>query len=303
MTINSEQFWKKPRIRDYIEYYSAKPLVFFLNLFPLEFVSNLLAIVGRTIGPRIALSRRARENIRLVWPHLEQHEIEKIIFGVWNNLSRIGTEYWSLETIRNEQHQRIKIVGRDNLEKAETSGKPCIFFTGHIGNWEIVTLAIRMHNIPVTLVYRPINNPLIDAHVRNIQRQSGVELIMKGPKGAKRLIDIVKNKGHTIMLVDVRMNDGINVPFLGVNAMTPSAPASLAIKYDALLVPVRVERKSAASYKVTIEKPQKPTNTGNRKDDILKTMTWVNERLSQWITERPEQWIWFHRRWGKNRTE
>ena len=136
--------------------------------------------------------------------------------------------------------------------------------------------------------------------VRDWQRASGVELIMKGREGARRLTQVLKGEGHTIMLVDVRMNEGTNIPFLGIDAMTPTAPAALAMKYDALLVPVRVERIDAARFRLTVEEPRPPVNTGDRNADIEATMTWVNDRFSAWITERPEQWMWFHRRWGKN---
>ena len=102
------------------------------------------------------------------------------------------------------------------------------------------------------------------------------------------------------MLVDVRMNDGIKAPFLGVDAMTPSAPAALALKYNALLVPVRVERTGPAHFRVTVEEPRPPVDSGDRNADILATTTWINDRISAWIVDRPDQWMWFHRRWGKN---
>jgi KDO2-lipid IV(A) lauroyltransferase len=82
--------------------------------------------------------------------------------------------------------------------------------------------------------------------------------------------------------------------------MTPAAPAALALKYDALLVPVRVERTGPAHFRVTVEEPRSPVNTGDRNADIAATMSWVNERFGEWIRARPEQWMWFHRRWGKN---
>ena len=166
----------------------------------------------------------------------------------------------------------------------------------------MATLAARMHDLPLTEVYRPFNNPFIDALVRDWQRGSGVELIMKGREGARRITQVLKGDGHTIMLVDVRMNDGITAPFLGVDAMTPSAPAALALKYDAMLVPVRVERTGPANFRVIVEEPQPAINTGDRTADILAMTTWINDRISAWIVDKPEQWMWFHRRWGKNPT-
>jgi KDO2-lipid IV(A) lauroyltransferase len=125
---------------------------------------------------------------------------------------------------------------------------------------------------------------------------------MKGREGARRITQVLKGDGHTIMLVDVRMNDGITAPFLGVDAMTPSAPAALALKYGAMLVPVRVERTGPANFRVTVEEPQPAIDTGDRPTDILAMTTWINDRISAWIVDKPEQWMWFHRRWGKNPT-
>lgn len=296
----SERFWQKPKFKHYLEYAAAWPVHAVLSRLPVNTASNILGWAGRRIGPRLGLSDRVRENIRHVWPDLPKDRVEQIVVGCWDNFSRVSNDYWSLDRIRDDQDNRIDIVGAEHLDALRESGKSGVLFAGHIGNWEMVTLAARMHDLPLTVVYRPFNNPFIDAHVRDWQRGSGVELIMKGREGARRITQVLKGDGHTIMLVDVRMNDGVKAPFLGVDAMTPSAPAALALKYDALLVPVRVERTGPAHFRVTVEKPKPPVNTGDRNADILATTTWINDRISAWIEDRPEQWMWFHRRWGKN---
>jgi len=296
----SERFWQKPQFRHHLEFAAFWSIYAVMVRMPVNTASNLLGKLGRAIGPRLWLSDRVRENILHVWPDMPKPEIEKIVLGVWDNFSRVSNDYWNLDRIREEQDNRIEIVGAEHLDALRTSGKSGILFAGHIGNWEMVTLAARMHDLPLTVVYRPFNNPLLDARVRDLQRGSGVEPIMKGREGARRITQVLKASGNTIMLVDVRMNDGIKAPFLGVDAMTPSAPAALALKYDALLVPVRVQRTGPAHFRVTVEKPTPPVNTGERNADILATTTWINDRISAWIIDRPDQWMWFHRRWGKN---
>ena len=296
----SDRYWQKPRLRHYLEYIAAWPVYAVLSRMPVNLVSNILGTIGRNVVPRVPLSNRIRDNLRLVWPRISDSEIEKIVRGVCDNFARVNSDYWSLDQIRRDQDNRIEIVGAEHLVALRDTGKSGILLAGHLGNWEMVTLAARMHDLPLTVVYRPFNNPLIDAYVRDWQRGSGVELIMKGRDGARRLTQVLKGDGHTIMLVDVRMNDGVRIPFLGVEAMTPTAPAALALKYDALLVPVRVERTGPAHFRVTVEEPRSPVNTGDRNADIAATMSWVNERFGEWIRARPEQWMWFHRRWGKN---
>lgn len=296
----NDRHWQKPTFRHRLEIALSWPIYALLHNLPVSTVGNLLGWIGRSVGPHISLSNRIRENVRLVWPDTPPEKMEEIVRGVWDNFTRVISDYWSLDQIRRDQINRLEIIGAEHLDALKNSGKSGIFLAGHIGNWEMVTLAARMHDLPLTVVYRPFNNPFIDSMVRDWQRSSGVEVIMKGREGARRLTQVLKGDGHTIMLVDVRMNEGVNIPFLGVDAMTPTAPAALAMKYDALLVPVRVERKDSARFRLTVEEPRPPVNTGDRNADIEATMTWINDRFSAWITDRPEQWMWFHRRWGKN---
>ena len=300
MTLKSDPYWQNPSFQHRVEIALSWPIYILLHKLPVSAVGSLLGAIGRTIGPHIGLSNRIRDNVRLVWPETQSDKMEEIVRGVWDNFTRVISDYWSLDQIRRDQDRRLEIVGAEHLDSLRTSGKSGILLAGHMGNWEMVTLAARMHGLPLTVVYRPFNNPFIDALVRGWQRGSGVELIMKGREGARRLTQVLKGDGHTIMLVDVRMNEGIDIPFLGIDAMTPTAPAALALKYDALLVPVRVERMDSARFRLTVEEPRPPVNTGNRNSDIEATMRWINGRFSEWITERPEQWMWFHRRWGKN---
>lgn len=295
----SDRYWQKPHFKHYLEFAAASLIRGALCWMPVDLASNILGAIGRAIGPRLWLSARVRDNIGHVWPDMPRAEIDKTVRGVWDNFSRVSNDYWSLHKIRRDQDSRVEIVGAEHLNALRDSGKSGILFAAHMGNWEMVTLAARMHDLPLTVVYRPFNNPFIDALVRDWQRGSGVELIMKGREGARRLTQVLKGNGHTIMLVDVRMNDGVSAPFLGVDAMTPSAPAALALKYGALLVPVRVERTEAANFRVTVEAPRPPADTGDRNADIAETTKWMNDRISAWIEDRPEQWMWFHRRWGK----
>ena len=107
----------------------------------------------------------------------------------------------------------------------------------------------------------------------------------------------MKRGEHMAMLVDQKMNDGILVPFLGVPAMTASAIAELAFRFDCPVLPARVERLKGAHFRVTFEPPLEKPASGDRKKDAELLMTAVNDRLSAWIRARPEQWLWVHNRW------
>ena len=296
----SDRYWRRPTLWHFLKNLPLRLLIAICRRLPVDWTSNALGALGRLVGPRLPANDRIRQNLRLVWPAISEAEIGRISAGVWDNLARVPNDYWNIDRIVREQDDRIEIAGLENLLAIRDGNRPAIFFAAHLAEWEMVTLAVRRHDLPITCVYRPFNDPCFDSIVRDKQRLSGVELIMKGRDGARRLTRVLRANGCTIMLVDVRMNDGIAVPFMGIDAMTPSAPAALALKYGALLAPVRVERTGATRFRVTFEEPRPPVDTGNREADIAATMAWVNERIEAWVRARPEQWMWLHRRWGKN---
>ena len=81
--------------------------------------------------------------------------------------------------------------------------------------------------------------------------------------------------------------------------MTAPALAQFALKYDAPIVPVRVERLGGAYFRMTFYPALTIRKTGDRRTDVANIMTEVNAIMESWIRERPAQWLWPHKRWQK----
>jgi len=94
-----------------------------------------------------------------------------------------------------------------------------------------------------------------------------------------------------------KMNDGIPVPFFGRPAMTSSAIAFLALRFECDVFPLRVERLAGARFRVTVSPALPLPRSGDRQADAASLMTSVNATLEAWIRDRPELWLWVHRRW------
>jgi KDO2-lipid IV(A) lauroyltransferase len=123
------------------------------------------------------------------------------------------------------------------------------------------------------------------------------ELIPKGAVAARRAIAVLRRGTHLTMLADQKMNDGIPVPFFGRTAMTSSALASLALRFDCDVLPVRVERQGGARFRLTVFPRLPLPRSGDRHADVATLMARVNQILEEWIRDRPEEWFWLHRRW------
>lgn len=281
-----------------LEALGARLLFGLFKLLPLDAASALGGFLARTIGPRLGVSKRAVINLRRAMPELSEEEIRRIVRGMWDNLGRVVAEYPHLGRFRvYEEGGRVEHVGTELVDPILAAGRPILFVSAHFGNWEVATLAATQRGLEVAQIYRAANNPYVDALVAEFRSIVGSELIPKGTVAARRSMEALKEGRHLALLVDQKMNDGIPVPFFGRDAMTAPAVAQLAMRYDAAIVPARVERLRGARFRLTVFPEIEQPRTGNRRADTREIMARVNAVIESWIRERPEQWFWLHRRW------
>ena len=276
---------------------TAHGIFHFARLLPLDAASALGGWLGRAVGPRLAITCRAQRNLERAFPSKSALEIETVIRGMWDNLGRTIFEFPNLDAIRfSGNDRRVEVVGGEHIDALRVDGKPGIFFSAHMANWEIAALSATHRGLPIHLIYRAPNNRWVERLFQH-RWPGGGELIPKGAAGARRAIKLMGEGGHLGMLVDQKMNDGIPVPFFGRDAMTAPALAQFAIKFDCPVIPSRVERLGGARFRITHLPPLAPPQSGDRHTDIAAMMAEVNAILEGWIRERPEQWLWLHGRW------
>ena len=295
-----------PRPQDFVTRHLIYPLeaagtfvvYWAFALLPLDLASATGGFLARTIGPKLSLSQRAVRNLSRVYPEKTAAEIAAIVRSMWDNLGRVAAEFPHLKEINvYDPDGVVQTTGGENVDLLRDDAQPGIFFSGHIGNWEIVSLGATQRGVPLDRVYRSANNRLVEWLYRRGRAAVQGALIPKGPSGVRQLLKIFREGGHLGMLVDQKMNDGIPVAFFGRDAMTAPALAQFAFKFDCPVVPTRVERLGGARFRITHLPPLVPSRSGDRHADIAAMMAEVNAILEGWIRERPEQWLWLHGRW------
>ena len=272
-----------------------------LRMLPMMWASNLVSSVTRVIGPALPISNRARSNIARAMPELSPVKVEAIVQEMWENLGRTIGEFPHVHSIDvYDPNGPITATGTEWVDMLREDGKPGFFFSGHIGNWELLPLVTSQRGVPIDVIYRQPNNYFVEWLYRLGHSTGKGQLIPKGPKGVPLLIKAVRTGRHIGVLVDQKMNDGISVPFFGIEAKTAPAIAQLAIKHDCPLVPVRLIRLKGATFQLEVFPPVELANTGDRNTDIVETMRRVNTIIEGWIREYPGQWLWLHNRWPDN---
>lgn len=270
--------------------------IFFL--LPLPVASLVGGRLTRAVGPLLKVSRIATKNLTKAFPDWPPHQIEATVKGMWENLGRTIGEYPSLRKLSLfSPTSPVEVVGQDIIEALKTDGKPALLFLGHLANWEYATLPALQLGLPISQVFRPLNNPLIAWFIEKVHGRIAQDVVTKGPQGARKMLGLMKNGGNLSMLVDQKLREGILVPFFGRPAKTPQALANLALKFDCPIVPVRVERLHDIHCRVTYYPPLEIPQEGTAQEKVYAIMKTVNATLEAWIRERPEQWLWVHNRW------
>ncbi len=282
------------KVKHYIEAAVLYLLFTAFRQFSLDSASTIGGLMARSVGPYLSAHKTARENLKIVFPKLSRNEQNKLLDKMWDHLGRVAAE---LAYLQNDAIlKRIKITGAENLPP---HGKPAFMFSGHVGNWELLSCISQASGRPITGVYREANNPVVDDMITRIRSPRYVNLIPKGRQGAVKIARAIKNNESIALLVDQKMNDGISIPFFGLDAMTAPAIAELALRYDAPIIPARVFRTHGANFEGTIYPPLSYQKTGDKEKDVYNIMLAINQTLEGWIREHPEQWFWVHKRWPK----
>lgn len=191
----------------------------------------------------------------------------------------------------------VRVEGASILTRELEKGKGVILLTAHLGNWELMGMALYARGFTGAVVARRMNDPRFDRLLTSLRRAKGFRIIYRDG-GAKAILKILRNNGMIGMLADqdIRKIDGIFVRFFGRPAYTPVAPAALARATGASLVPMRIIREGSG-HRVVIEEPFSLRVTRDRERDLhYNTQLWTS-RIEAYIREHPEQWVWMHRRW------
>ena len=217
---------------------------------------------------------------------------------MWFHFGRVVGEYPNLNKIKLGSKKNITIENEKNLINPLKKYSNCLFFSAHIGNWELTSHLLIQKGFKINFIYRAPNNHLVDNVLRKIRFSYGVDLIRKGNQGAKQCLKILNRKGgHIGMLIDQKMNDGISTKFFGETVKSPSAIAKFALKFHCPIIPAVCFRESSTNFRIFYAKPITPyelKRIGNEKQ----IMNYLNKYVETWIKKKPEQWIWFHNRWN-----
>ncbi len=255
------------------------------------------AIAYRLLG---RLRRVGFRNLELAFPEMPMAEREAILRLEYRNLGLLLAEFCKMPGYTPAIASRfIRYEGLDNYLAARDRGKGVLVLTGHLGAWELSSFYHSLMGMPMGMVIRRLDNPLVDAFVNRIRCLHGNRVIHKDDF-ARGLIASMR-AGETVgILMDTNMTppQGVFVPFFGVQACTASGMARIAARTGAAVVPgFLLWEQSEQKYVLHFGKELEVVRTGDSEQDAVVNTARFTAAIEGYIRRYPEQWLWMHRRW------
>ncbi|MDX2169646.1 MAG: lysophospholipid acyltransferase family protein [Deltaproteobacteria bacterium] len=293
-----------PSLGDRLELLGFRAVLGLIGLIPRRLALRIGAWLGDILyllhrrGRRVALLNLAR-----AFPDRSPSEHRAILRESIRNLGRVAAEvchFGSLtpQNIGDYVHIDDRATWEQLFATAEQRG--VLVLTGHFGNFELLAYAHGLLGHPITLVHRPMNNPLVDRAITDLRAVAGTVSLPK-KSAAKAALRALHR--HQIVAIPADQNQtrryGVFVDFFGLPACTTPGPARLAMLSGAAVIPVFLLREGASDKHRVLVLPEIPlARSGDRDADVIANTQRCTAVIEDLLRRYPEQWIWFHKRWN-----
>ncbi len=301
MSAQAPKRWGRGRPSDVMDRIVSLPLIGGIRLLRRMRYDRRVAfggwLVSRLMGPALGYRRRVMANLNLVFPDMPMAEKRQLCTRALDSMGRSLTELFSpgdlAKVARNAQ---ISGPGRAALQEAHEHGRPVVLVSGHFGNYDVWRYALVQQGFEVGALYREMNFTRFNTfYVENIGA-IGAPLFPRGRRGLGEMLRHLRAGKQVGILIDQHMGAGAVIQFLGHPAATALSAAEMALKNDALFIPVyAVRRPDGLSFDILVEDPVAPS-------DALQMTEAATRSLEAQIMAHPEQWLWTHRRWKTGRS-
>lgn len=282
-----------------VEYLLVVTVGIVVRLFPIFMLRPLGTMLGALVYTFDRRHRKiAHDNLRTAFPGRSHYERQHIARGVFSHIGRLVLELLKLRGIGSEAFLNLlDSEGEERVREAYKRGQGVLFFSGHFGYWEVSALSQGLCVAPMSLVVRPLDNPMLDQLLLRLRMQTGNSVIPR--KGSVRRImrELAANKGVGL-LIDQHLHgpDAVFVTFFGRRAATTSALAAMALRTGAVVVPLFALPSPGGRYRVIAEHPIEPP-VSDGAQAVQEFTQRCTDVLEMYVRKYPELWFWMHRRW------
>lgn len=293
-------------LTDWAQYAALRLTCGLLEPYPPE--QNLqTAKAFATLYARLSKRRteRARSNIARSFPEFSRAETERLaVASIQNMFELFMVDALVMPKIVHEwswtRHTEIGEFGAalDLL----LSDEPCIFLTGHVGNWEYLGYLLALVGFRMTALARPLDNPLVSDWLFAARQASGLRVVTKwgATEELQRIVTGGRRNGNKIAFIADQNagDDGLFVPFFGRLASSYKSIGLLAMRFRLPIVAGYARRLGEHfRYEMASADVIRPEEWEAHEDPLFYITARYNRAIESMVRRAPEQYLWVHRRW------
>ena len=232
--------------------------------------------------------------------HKSQEEAEKLIRASFINMGKNFMEALYMPALNKENfHKHIEIDHLEIMEQALAEKHGVVVLTGHVGNWEWLSAAFTMNDMPVTAIAKPQPNMDYTNALNELRSKINVEIFSRGTSELLSAAKALKKGKILGFLADQDAGPGgAFIEFLGKTASTPMGAAVFAKKFNSPIVPAFILRQPDGHHRVEIGEIMRYEDTGDSDKDLFDLTYKMTKFLEKKILDNPTQWLWFQKRWN-----
>lgn len=265
--------------------------------------------VGYAIGSFVAslcyyFFRRQRralnENLARVLGSDDKRYVDSVARRAFRNFGRYVIDFIHFPVMTREEIQRRLAFDQwEDLNRVTGFERGVLIVTIHFGNWDHGAAALAAYGYPVNAIADTFRYPKMNQLVQGSREKLGMKVIPRERVGLG--VFRALRQGETLaMLIDVPAPDSsIQVPFFGAPAEVSSAPARIALRTGAWVVPAVVLRgpEDPTIIRPIIDVSLRYDATGPEEEDVHRLTALIMASLERQIRRYPDQWFIFRRMW------
>ena len=246
---------------------------------------------------RLALN----ENLGWVLGSSDQRQVDAVARRAFRNFAKFVVDFIHFPVMsRQEVRRRLVFSEWADLDEAANSGRGVLIVTMHFGVWDLGAAALATYGYPINAIADRFGYPKMNDLIHGSREKLGMKVIPVDRVGPG-IFRALKRGEILAMLIDTPLpGQAITVDFLGAPAEMSSAPARIALRTGAWVVPAMVLR---GPERDTIIRPIldvrtarfEPTDDEER--DVRDLTRLIISALEPHIRAHPEQWYCFNPVW------
>jgi KDO2-lipid IV(A) lauroyltransferase len=272
---------------------------------PLRLGYRVAAVVAEICYRFFRQQRRGlNQNMAVALASTDAKEVDAMARRAFRNFGKFVIDFIHFPVMtRDEVRRRLVFTQWRELDEVMSSGRGMLIVTMHYGVWDLGAAALAAYNYPVHAIADSFRYERLDRLVHGSREKLGMQVIPRDRVGLN-VFRTLRRGEILAMLIDVPPEDQVvTVDFLGEPAEVSAAPARIALRTGAWVVPAMVLRGPEDD---TIIRPVLDTRTvdryeptGDEERDVLELTRLMMLSLGRILREHPEQWYLFHPLWPR----